>query len=236
MKKNPGIIHLGVFLAVLGMLSAGLLAYVYKKTELPIKEALLKKTSQTLKDVLPEFNNQPADETVTINADNGTKVTYFIAKKDNKIVGIAGQGYTLKGFNGKITVMVGLTPEGKIRTVIVTNQNETPGLGTVVTNRVRQKKITDLFEKKKEETGLPPNKILDGFAGHIAKSNTPWSVKKDGGEFDFITGATISSRAVTDAVYTIAHTFIKHINEIVPNSKIKSDAKEVKTETKSKKN
>jgi len=215
-KKNPGIVYLGIFLAVLGIISAGLLAFVYKKTEEPIKLAKLKKTSQALKDVLPPFDNQPAAEKIMLKADNGTDVTYFIAKKKGKIVGIAGEGYSMKGFSGKLTVMLGLTPNGKITTVIVTEQNETPGLGTVVTNRVRQKKITDLFKKAKKENGLPPNKILDGFSGHTARSETPWKVKKDSGQFDFVTGATISSRAVTNAVYTIAHTFLQRKAEILP--------------------
>jgi len=218
-KSNPSIIHLGIFLAVLGIISASLLTMVYEKTKAPIKAAQLEKTSKTLKDILPPFDNQPADDTITIDAGNGTKVKYYRAKKDGKIVGIAGEGHSLKGFSGNITVMLGMNPDGKISLVIVTNQNETPGLGTVVTNRVRQKKITDLFGGKKEETGLPANKILDGFTGHIAKSEVPWRVKKDGGKFDFVTGATITSRAVTDAVYTIAHTFIKHKSEIMTEDK-----------------
>jgi len=218
-KKNPGIIYLGLFLAVLGIISAGLLAFIYKKTEQPIKIAKLKKTSQALKDVLPPFNNQPASEKLKIKSDDGIEVTYYIAKKDGHIVGVAGEGYSMKGFSGKVTVMLGMNPDGKITTVIVTEQNETPGLGTVVTNRVRQKTIMDLMGKTKKETGLPPNKILDGFSGHIATGNSPWKVKKDGGEFDFVTGATISSRAVTGAVYTIAHTFIQHKSEIIPQEK-----------------
>ena len=218
-KKNPGIIYLGLFLAVLGIISAGLLAFVYEKTEAPIKLAKLKKTSHALMEVLPPFDNQPASETIEVKADNGTEVTYYIAKKDGHVVGIAGEGYSMKGFSGKITVMAGMTTDGEITTVIVTEQHETPGLGTVVTNRVRQKTIMDLLGKGKSEKGLPPNKILDGFSGHTADNDSPWKVKKDGGEFDFVTGATISSRAVTGAVYSIAHTFIQHKSEIIPQKK-----------------
>ena len=132
-------------------------------------------------------------------------MTFFIARKNNKIVGAAGQGYSLNAYCGKITLMVGMQPTGKIITVIVTEDNETPRIGGKVTRRI----------KNNNSNNLGSNKILDAFNGHIAKRNTPWSVKIDGGEFDFITGATITSRAVTEAVYTINHTFLEHMNEII---------------------
>jgi electron transport complex protein RnfG len=214
-KKQPNMIMLGLFMGVLGAISAGLLAGADILTKKPIKEAELKKTSTALKEVLPPFNNVPANEKITIKAENGTDVVFYIAKMDNKIVGIAGEGYSNKGFNGNVTVMLGLDPKGAIQKVIVTKQGETPGLGTVVTDRKREKTIFDLFSNKKKETGLPPNKILDAFDGHTALPNSKkWTVKKDGGQFEFVTGATITSRAVTDAVYTVDSTFTANITKI----------------------
>jgi electron transport complex protein RnfG len=214
-KKQPNMIMLGLFMGVLGAISAGLLAGADILTKKPIKEAALKKTSTALKEVLPPFNNVPANEKIEIKATNGTKVVFYLAKMDNKIVGIAGEGYSNKGFNGNVTVMLGLDPKGTIQKVIVTKQGETPGLGTVVTDRKREKTIFDLFSSKKKETGLPPNKILDAFDGHTALPNSKkWTVKKDGGQFEFVTGATITSRAVTDAVYTVDSTFTANITKI----------------------
>ena len=68
----------------------------------------------------------------------------------------------------------------------VTTMSETPGVGT----RVREQAFTLQF------TGLP--------------GDTPFKVKKDGGPIDAITGATISSRAVTDAVAAAVATFQQH--------------------------
>ena len=215
-KKNPNLFVLGIFLGVLGAIAAGLLAFADRLTAGPIKEAQLQKTCKALEVVLPKFDNVPADDKCVIKAKNGTDVTYFVAKREGKIVGIAGQGYSKKGFAGKVVVMLGMDPTGKITTVIVTEQKETPGLGTVVTDRVREKTIFDLFGNKKEETGLPPNKILDGFDGHTATPDgKKWAVKKDGGQFAFITGATITSRAVTDAVYTVDSTFVDNKKTIL---------------------
>ncbi len=224
-KKNPNLFVLGIFLGVLGAIAAGLLAFADRLTAEPIKNAQLQKTCQALEVVLPEFDNVPADDKYVIKAKNGTEVTFYIAKKDGKIVGIAGQGYSKKGFAGKVVVMLGMNPTGKITTVIVTEQKETPGLGTVVTDRVREKTIFDLFGTKKEVTGLPPNKILDGFDGHTAiPADKPWAVKKDGGKFAFITGATITSRAVTDAVYTVDSTFVDN-KKIILSKFSPSDSK-----------
>lgn len=214
-KKNPNLIVLGIFLGVIGAIAAGLLACVDRLTVKPIEKAKLEKTNQALKDVLPKYDNVPANDKIEIKAGNDTKVIYYLAKQSGKIVGVAGQGYSEKGFAGKVVVMVGMDPTGKVKTVLVTEQKETPGLGTVVTDRVRQKSIWDLFSSKKEASGLPPNKILDGFDGHTAVPGTVWKVKKDGGQFAFVTGATITSRAVTDAVYTVDSTFVESKEKIV---------------------
>jgi electron transport complex protein RnfG len=221
-KPKFEIAKLGLFLALIGAVSAGLLAGVDAMTKKPIAQAQLKKTNAAIEVVLPPFDNVPSKDSKTIEAKNGTKVKYYIAKKDGKIVGLAGEGYSMKGFAGKVVVMVGMEPSGKIRKVIVTKQNETPGLGTVVTDRKREKTISDLFSGKKKSAGLPPNKILDGFEGHAAvPGGAPWKVRKDGGEFDFVTGATITSRAVTDAVYTVASTYIENKAKIVGESALK---------------
>lgn len=215
-KTGSGTFKLGVFLCVIGAISAGLLAGVDALTRKPIKRAELRKTSDALKEVLPAFDNVPAEEKTTVESPSGRKVVFYAAKKGGKLVGIAGEGYSPKGFAGKIYVMVGLDVAGTVRVVIVTRQNETPGLGTVVTDRVREKTVFDLFGGGKKEAGLPPNKVLDSFDGLTAAvSGKPWKVKKDGGRIDFVTGATISSRAVTDAVYDVAIAFSKNKAEIL---------------------
>ena len=224
-KKPETILKLGLFLGILGAVSAALLAGVALLTKKPIEEAQLRKTNTALRNVLPEFNNIPSDDKVVIKAENGTSVTFFLAKKDGKLVGVAGEGYTMKGFAGKVTVMVGMDTTGTIKVVTVTQQGETPGLGTVVTNRKREKTISDLFSSEKPPEGLPPNRILDGFNGHkVNPAAKPWAVKKDGGQFDFVTGATITSRAVTDAVYTVDSTFVKNRKKIISAGNVQPDA------------
>lgn len=197
-------------LALIAAVAAALLGGVYLLTEKPIQEAMQAKTNAALSEVLPAFDNQPGEETVQID-----EVTFYIGRKDGKITGVAGETITPKGYNGNVTVLTGLKPDGTITTVLVTKQAETPGLGTVVCERKREKTLSGLIQGK-TETGLPPNPVLDQFSGMKAEAgNSPWKVKKDGGQIDAVTGATITSRAVTDAVFTIAETFAENKTEII---------------------
>ena len=223
LKKTENIIVLGIFLGIIGALSAGIMAYFAELTRKPIAEMQMSRTNKALKELLPDFDNQPSQDTITVKSDDEHKypVKFYVAKKGGKVVGLAGEAYTVKGYGGEVVAMAGLAPDGRIRTVIVTKQNETPGLGTVVTSR---KYVTTIFNllgigKKIDTSKLPPNPILDQFDGHAAdKSDSwtqPWKVRKDGGNVNFITGATVSSRAVTEVVFRIASTYMANKNEIL---------------------
>ena len=75
--------------------------------------------------------------------------------------------------------MVGFLPDGTIKNISVLDIKETPGLGT----KMKEPKFLDQFVNKN-----PADFVL--------------KVKKDGGDVDALTGATISSRAFSSAVQT----------------------------------
>jgi electron transport complex protein RnfG len=213
MSSKVNIPVLVLALALIAGIAAALLGGIYLLTEAPIKAAQQQKTNAALGEVLPAFDNQPGEETVQING-----VTFYVGRKDGKIVGFAGETITPKGYNGNVTVLAGLLPNGTITTVLVTKQAETPGLGTVVCERKREKTISGIIKGVKE-TGLPPNRILDQYSGMKAEAGqTPWAVQKDGGTCDAITGATITSRAVCGAVFKIAETFTANRSELLTNN------------------
>ncbi|MCZ0926587.1 electron transport complex subunit RsxG [Halomonas janggokensis] len=91
---------------------------------------------------------------------------------------------TRRGYNGDIHLLVGLDEQQRISGVRVTRHQETPGLGDDIERR-RSDWITDF-------DGLR----LDSLA------TEDWAVQKDGGHFDAFTGATITPRAVVDAVHS----------------------------------
>lgn len=213
-SDNVKITPLVLSMGLISLVATALMAWVWLITEAPIAAARQQKSNAALSQVLPAFDNQPAQEAVTIGS-----VKFFTARKGGQITGFAGETVTPKGYSGNVTVLAGIALDGTVNTVMVTQQSETPGLGAVVCERIREKTISGVMAGKKE-TGLPPNKILDQFNGRKAEAGqTPWAVKKDGGDLDAITGATITSRAVGGAVFTIAEAFAKNKEQLLKETK-----------------
>ena len=204
---------LGAFLGVVAAIAAGLLSVVYASTAEAIQLNFQKRTSTALEQILPAFDNVPADETVTLVSKMSWPVKFYVAKKDGEIVGYAGEVVTPEGFSGDVTVMTSLKTDGTVDKVIVTANAETPGLGTVITERKIRKTIVDLINGAAEAVGLPPNAYLDQYDGRKGEG-TAWAVVKDGGDVDAKTGATVTSRAVCGAVYAVSQTAVDNLDEL----------------------
>ena len=140
-----------------------------------IAEANALATTQAVQNVLPEFDNTEISEQTI---DDMTIVVYT-ATKGADTVGYAVETMSKNGFGGAIRLMVGFGADGKILNVNVLQQAETPGVGT-----------------KMADEGNP-------LLASIQNKNSwevDFKVKKDGGELDALTAATISSRAYYEAV------------------------------------
>jgi electron transport complex protein RnfG len=201
---------LGIFLGVIAAIAAGLLSFVSVSSEAAIKINLQKKTDAALEQVLPGFDSV---ESVVLRSELDWPVRFYIAQKEGRIVGYAGEVVTPEGFSGAVTVMAGLELDGSIRTVIVTANTETPGLGTAVTDRKVQKTLVDLFGGGDEATGLAPNVYLDWY-GHKKAGAARWPIVKDGEKINGKTGATITSSAVGGAVHAIGKTCIDNLDQL----------------------
>lgn len=103
-------------------------------------------------------------------------VSYFVGKRDGKTVAVAIEGRSNNGYGGEVRLMVGLGTDGKLVSFEVVQASETPGLGS----------------KMKDDTFKKPICGRD--------FSKPWKVKKDGGDVDAITAATISSRAAMECI------------------------------------
>ena len=207
LKETENFIVLGGFLAVLGLISGVLLAVFADIAREPIAAAELRNTNRALKQILPAFDNQPSQNRIEIDG-----IAFLGAVRDGKLVALAASG-AKKGYAAPIQALVGLDPDGKIRAVLITKQNETPGLGSNVCERKFKKTIFNLFAARPE--GLAPNPFLDQFAGKSAQQGVTWKVKKDGGDIEYVTGATVSSRAVTALTDEITQCFLAHRGEII---------------------
>lgn len=207
LKNTENFAVLGVFLAVTGLISGLLLAVFSDIAKEPIAAAELRNTNKALEQILPPFDNQPSQNKFEIDG-----ITFLGAVRDGKLVALAASGEK-KGYAGPVRALVGLELDGKIRAVLITGQNETPGLGANVCERKFKKTIFNLFDKRPE--GLAPNPFLDQFDGMAATKDVVWKVKKDGGDIEYVTGATVTSRAITALADEITHCFLAHRGEII---------------------
>ncbi|MCD6327729.1 RnfABCDGE type electron transport complex subunit G [bacterium] len=152
------------------------LSQVHNVTKEPIENAERAEQLKAIKAVLPAYDNDPLKDT-KLEKFEGSSFVFHTGKKGQKIVGRAVKVASDSGYGGKIEIMLGIAPDGKITGIYILKHSETPGLGA----KIEEKSFTDLFKGKS-----------------LAKSKI--SVKKDGGDIDQITGATISPRAVCYAV------------------------------------
>lgn len=181
-KDNSNLINMSVTLFLITAISAVILASVYSLTKEPIAQAKAQKLETAVKNVMPEFDRLEQKEVPAFDMPQKT-LLLNIAYKGDEIVGYAINSYTNKGFSGDINLMVGILTDGTINDTYVLEHKETPGLGS---------KMSDESFRNQFKGMNPATKKL--------------YVKKDGGDVDAITAATISSRAFCDALYRATET------------------------------
>lgn len=173
-------------LTLIALTAAAGLGSIYEFTKGPIELSNLKKKVEAIKQVVPDFDNNPYEEALRIPTGEGDSLDVYPAKMNGEIVGFAITTYTKKGFSGDILLMTGFNADGSIHNIAILEHKETPGLGS----KMSEPKFKDQFKNM-------------NLAGVVLK------VKKDGGQIDAITSATISSRAFCDAVQRAYNTLEK---------------------------
>lgn len=201
LRNTENIWVLALFLGITGLAAGAILALVSQITAEPIRQAKLKNELNVLKELnLPTFDNDMTSETFTVN-----NVLFMAARNHGKLSAIAAKVSTSSGYSGKMRALVGFDLSGNILCVQVLEHKETPGLGAEVCERKFQRTVFNLFSPP--PAGLPPNAILDQFNGKNAATSNNWKIIKDGGELIYRTGATVSSRAITEMVSAAAVNF-----------------------------
>lgn len=212
-KLTSSLSNMVITLLVITAVAGGALGYVYQLTKEPIQLASLAKQQDAIQLVVPEFDNNPLDEMYEIESEEGFVLKVFPAKKENKLIAVAIESVTNKGFGGEIKVMVGLEPDGTVIDYQVLSHKETPGLGTKMDDWFKPAAETEGEEKRsaffdwlygiKSDGGSDGNNILGKNP-----ATTKFTVSNDGGDVDAITAATITSRAFLDAVTIAYKTYI----------------------------
>lgn len=175
MEKNESLLKLGIILLIITGTAGLILGIVHTITKEPIAKQIEKTNNEAMQEIIPN-----ADNFKNINI----KTTDMIkevneAKNGNDIVGYAIK-VSPKGYGGLIEMMVGISKDGEVQGIKILSLSETPGLGA----NAKQPEFSKQFKDK--------------------KTNAPLQVVKrdpsDSNEIQAITGATITSEAVTSGV------------------------------------
>lgn len=175
-------------LVIFAIAASLLLALTWQQTA-PLIEANEKAiVTESLNEIITadEHDNALLDSAIEINsAELGHQqpMTAYRAYNNENPVAVLLPVVAPDGYNGAINLLVGIYADGTLAGVRVVRHRETPGLG-------------DKIELRRSDW-------ITRFAGKSLgdPKQQGWAVKKDGGEFDAFTGATITPRAVVKAVH-----------------------------------
>lgn len=178
-----------IVLGLFAVAGTSMVAFTFDQTKDQIAENYRQATLRSIHQLIAPSNHDNDIFTDTLNVTNlkllGSKdaVTVFRARKNNKPVAAILTVVAPDGYTGKIKLLVAIKYNGDLAGVRVVNHKETPGLG-------------DAIEIEKSKWILQfNNKSL------LSPEENKWKVKRDGGQFDQLTGATITPRAIVKAVH-----------------------------------
>ncbi len=192
-----------LLLGLFAVVTTGVIAATQLGTKDRIAEQIRAAREKALLEIVPasRHNNAMLDTTLPIaDADLlnlNAEQRIFIAQQDGIAVAFVFPSVAPDGYSGAIELLVGINADGSIAGMRVVQHEETPGLG-------------DKVDLKKSDWVL-------GFNGRSLSDPPPgqWKVKKDQGVFDQFTGATITPRAVTKAVYQTLEYYRLHQEELL---------------------
>ena len=209
----------GLLLFAFAVVTAGLLSVTYQSTKDTIAEAERRAAEKALLEIVPANRIDhdllldtlaiPESDLDTLGLESGENI--HIARKDGKIIAVIVPAIAPDGYSGDIKMIVGVNTDGSIAGVRVLTHSETPGLG--------------------DKIDLKKSNWITGFNGKSLEQPTPdmWKVKKDGGAFDQLTGATITPRAMVRQIRKVLE-FVRANETYLFNKNPESNPKQIATE------
>lgn len=204
MLKSP-VTSNAVLLAGFALVTALLLAGTHIGTREQIALSERQAAEKALLEIIPEqrHSNDLLADTLPVSPDywqqlglaNGGDI--HVARQHKRVEAVIVPAVAADGYSGDISLIVGINRDGSVAGVRVLDHRETPGLG-------------DKIDLKKSDWIL-------GFNGKSLLNPAPeqWQVKKDGGVFDQLTGATITPRAVVRQVQETLDYFMQERERIL---------------------
>jgi electron transport complex protein RnfG len=182
-------IKTAITLVAFAFVGTAMLAYVFDITRAPIEASEKEARLALFKEILPEstYDNDLLKDTVEIAPNeqlgNRQPTVANIAKLNNKTAGVILEAIAHDGYSGDIKLLIAIRADGSVSGVRVLAHKETPGLGDYI-DIARGNWIKLFNDESVNKTAA-----------------VQWQVKKDGGKFDYMVGATITPRAVVKAVF-----------------------------------
>ncbi len=187
-----------IVLLLFTALGTGLLAYTFDIT----KHNIAKNEEQAKRDLIAQalpknlYDNDIVNDAVLLPATPELGTTQASHAYRGRLRGepsaLVLQAIAPDGYSGKIALLIAIQRNGEIAGVRVVTHNETPGLGDYIDIAKSD------WIKQFDHTSL------------ARPQASGWKVKKDGGHFDYMTGATITPRAVVKAVYKALRYYEQH--------------------------
>lgn len=186
-------VRTAVILLVFFVIFTALLSGAYLWTRPAIAAAAAEEKIKLIDEVLPrsEYDNPLLEDRLTLpptpelGLDENS--TVFRARKAGSLSALVLEAVAPDGYAGKIRLLIAVDGEGRLFGVRAIQHKETPGLG-------------DYIEPQKDKNKEHPwIRQFDG-KNPLNSEEREWKVKKDGGRFDSVAGATVTPRAVIKAV------------------------------------
>lgn len=195
MNAWRNMIRAALVMLVFALLFTALMAGTFSVTQMIVAKNEKHAKLALLEQVLPHegYDNELLASAITLTLaeskmlGNDTVTEVYRAQRNGKTEAIILEATARDGYAGKIKLLIGIDRNGVVQGVRVLAHKETPGLG-------------DYIELAKSDWILQFNgKSLQN------PESAYWRVKKDGGAFDYMSGATITPRAVVRAVHQALH-------------------------------
>jgi electron transport complex protein RnfG len=190
-------------LAVAAALAVGVVALVHDRASPQIEASRRAAQLQQLTAILGgvDYDNDPLTDTLVVRdleyLGTAEPLIAHRVRRNGAPVAVLLNAVAPDGYGGALRLLLAIDVEGRVMGVRVLEHLETPGLG-------------DFVEERRSDW-------IHQFSGRSLDAPPPsrWQVRKDGGDFDQYTGATVTSRAVTHAVRDALVFFARHRAELL---------------------
>ena len=187
-KKNKIVGRTVLVMIIFGIIFSTILEFVHNKTNPIILKSEAEAKERLLLQVISKdlYNNDLINSFIDIKPNRRLKnmemIKGYVARNNNEVTAVILETRAPDGYSGEIKILVGIDKNGNILGTRVIKHQETPGLGDYID--IAKSNWINIFT----------------FSSLENTSQSEWAVKKDQGKFDYISGATITARAVTKAI------------------------------------